>query len=107
MPGEWRLPTPLTTARLELRPHEAGDVDDLLGFHADPEVTAHLPWPRRRTREEVEAFLAQHVRMDAARRPGEWVDLAVVEREAGIVIGSALLKRPASADGPTEVGYVI
>ncbi|RZS62462.1 GNAT family N-acetyltransferase [Xylanimonas ulmi] len=56
----------VTSSRLDLRPVRAEDLDELHVLHADPEVWAHLPSGRHRTRErtavDVEAYLADWAR---------------------------------------------
>ncbi len=97
----WELDLPLTTPRLTLRAHRATDLDDLVVFHSDPQVTRYIPWPVR-TRDETRASLEAKVGWTTAR-PGEWITLAVEERATGTVIGEVLLKH----DDEAEVGYVL
>ncbi len=102
----WLPPYPVETARLLLRPHRMTDLDDLVGFHGDPEVTRYIPWPvrdRRQTEEALAAKLAQ----DRAERDGDWIVLAMQRRDTGTVIGEVLLKREDAEHGVAELGYAM
>ena len=101
---DWAFDYPLSTERLELRPHRLDDLADLVVFHSDPEVTRYIPWPVR-TLEQTREALRVKLDRTVARTPGDWIVLAIEERSTGTVIGEVLLKR--EADGRAEVGYVI
>ncbi len=99
----WTFEYPLLTPRLALRPHTLDDLDDLVVFHGDPEVTRYIPWPVRTREQTLEALRAKLTRTSAAA-PGDWIVLAVEECASGTVIGEVLLKRE-EGDGRAEVGY--
>lgn len=101
---DWNFEYPLITERLDLRPHRVDDLDDLIVFHSDPEITRYIPWPVR-TREQTLEALRVKLDRTVARAPGDWIVLAIEERSTGTVIGEVLIKR--DADGQAEVGYVI
>ena len=101
---DWVLDLPLRTERLELREHRAGDLDDLLVFHGDPQVTRYTPWPVR-DREQTREALDVRIPRTRAAAAGDVISLAVVERSSGTVIGEALLKRESGT--VAEVGYAI
>ena len=93
---------PIGTERLILRPHRLEDLDDLVGFHADPEVVRYVPWPvrdRAATEETLQVKLGQTV----LEEPGQWLVLAVEHRETGTVIGEVLLKWASDRQG--ELGF--
>ena len=98
----WLPAYPILTARTALRPHRMSDLDDLVVFHSDPEVTRYIPWPVR-DRAATEAALQAKLPRDRAVEPGDWIILAVESRETGRVVGEVLLKR--EADCAAEVGY--
>src|ERR1700712_2062400 len=87
----WRIDEPLQTPRLELRLHRMTDLDDLLVFHSDPEVTRYIPWPVR-TFDQVQAALETKLRQGVATAVDEWIVLAIEVRESRTVIGEVLLK---------------
>ena len=101
---DWVLDLPRRTERLGLREHHADDLDDLLVFHGDPQVTRYTPWPVR-DREQTREALDVRIPRTRAAGAGDVISLAVVERATGTVIGEALLKRGSGSEA--EVGYAI
>jgi len=97
---------PLRTARLDLRPHRAEDLDDLLAFHGDPEVTRYIPWPVR-DREQTRAALEVKLTQGVLPGPGHWLVLAVELRESGTVVGEVLLKWADQTSRQGELGFVL
>lgn len=93
---------PIRTDRLLLRPHCIEDLDDLVRFHADPEVVRFVPWPVR-DRPATEQALRVKLGQSQLREPGQWLVLAVEARET--VIGEVLLKWASAQDRQGEVGF--
>jgi RimJ/RimL family protein N-acetyltransferase len=100
----WLPVLPILTERLELRAHTAGDLDDLLLFHSDPDVVRYIPWPVRTHEQVVEALDVKLSRFRAVA-PGDVIVLAIVLRATGRVIGEVLLK--CSTDDEAELGYAL
>jgi RimJ/RimL family protein N-acetyltransferase len=100
----WTFDYPLRTERLLLRPHTLGDLDDLVVFHSDPDVTRYIPWPVR-DREQTVDVLTMKLGQASATSPGDWIVLAIEGRRSGRVIGEILLKR--KSDTEAELGYVL
>ena len=98
------LPLPLMSGRLRLREHRDGDLDDLLAFHGDEEVTRHTPWPTR-DRAQTQDALSRRTGQRQATAAGEAVVLAAEEVEGGTVIGEALLLR--ETDDAAVLGYAV
>ena len=93
---------PLETERLLLRAHTMADLDDLVRFHADPEVVRYVPWPVR-DREATEETLRTKLGQTRLAEHGQWLVLAVEERSSGTVIGEVLLKWASDRQG--ELGF--
>jgi RimJ/RimL family protein N-acetyltransferase len=104
--GLWSPAYPIRTTRLLLRPHVEGDLDDLVPFHSDPEVTRYIPWPVR-NRDETRIALAAKLDKGIVAVEGDWLILAVVHAAENRVIGEVLLKRVSDSEGVGELGYVI
>ncbi len=100
----WVLPDSVRTERLVLRPHCADDVDDLLVFHADPEIVRYVPWEVM-DRDQVAAFVEKRMTLLAAPEDGAWVVYAI--ELDGHVVGEVLLKREDAANGVAELGYAV
>lgn len=60
------LPAEIQTARLLLRPHAFGDVEDVLSQAVDAEWARYLPLPSPYLRVHAEEFLARQVLLDRA-----------------------------------------
>jgi hypothetical protein len=73
---------PIRTVRLDLRPHRADDLNDLMAFHSDPEVVRHIPWPVRDC-EQTQAALDVKMTQGVLSGPGQWLVLAMELRETG------------------------
>lgn len=100
----WTFDYPLQTERLDLRPHTLADLNDLEVFHGDPAITRYIPWPTR-TREQTQEALTAKLAQTAAGAAGDWIVLAIEERQSRVVIGEILLKR--ESDNQAEIGYVL
>jgi RimJ/RimL family protein N-acetyltransferase len=96
---------PIETARLVLRPFEAGDLEALLAFHSLPEVARFLYWEAR-DREQVRGVLEAKVRQSVLEEEGQALALAVVWREVGVVVGEVSLVWLSRRHRQGEVGFV-
>jgi RimJ/RimL family protein N-acetyltransferase len=97
---------PLQTARLDLRPHRRGDLDDLFAFHSSPDVTRYTPWPVR-TREQTAAALETKLGQGELTAPGQWLVLAMELRSSRRVVGEVLLKWESGTHQQGEIGAAI
>lgn len=100
----WEPELPLLTERLVIREHRLTDLHDLAVFHGDERTTRYLPWPVR-SRDDTRTALLKKLSQNRAPAEGDWLVLAVEERESGIVIGEVDLKR--GPDGHADIGYAI
>jgi len=95
----------LETDRLVLRRFTTGDVDNLVGLDADPDVMRFVSGGIPTSREEIEneflpAFLGYYQRYQAF---GFW---AAIEKSTGDFLGWFHFRpRPGSAPGQVELGY--
>lgn len=102
----WRVESPIRTERLILRQHALDDLDDMLAFHSDPEVTRFLPWPVRDRAQTQEALELRIPQIEVAHE-GEWLVLAMELADTATVIGEVVLKRADDAAGVAELGYAV
>lgn len=96
---------PLLTERLLLRRSVAEDAETISAYRSDPEVHRYQGWERT----DADGIRAEIVEM-AARRPGEpggWVQLSVVEREGGRLVGDVGLSCVEGEPGVVKIGYTI
>jgi RimJ/RimL family protein N-acetyltransferase len=104
--GGLRPDYPVHTERLRLRPHSMADLEDLVGFHGDPEVVRYIPWPVR-DRAATETALRDKLDLGVLSAPGQWLVLAVELRESGRAIGEVLLKWVSREERTGELGYAL
>jgi hypothetical protein len=69
---------PIQTDRLVLRSHRVDDLDDLVGFHGDPDVVRFVPWPVR-DRAATEQALSVKLGQSQLAEPGQWLALRETE----------------------------
>ncbi|MEY4451568.1 MAG: hypothetical protein RLZZ380_689 [Actinomycetota bacterium] len=95
----------LETARLILRPLEAGDVDDILPYHSDSESIRYIPWDQR-DREFVVDWLTRAVTYLGIKEGQPGLLLAMVEKSSGKVIGQLNSAMVDAANQTADVGYI-
>lgn len=96
---------PVASDRLELRPFQADDVDDVQLFQSDPRVLPFIPWVVR-SRQETQHWLAQ-VSGSVVAQEGDHGTWAIERRVDRRVIGSVNLSWTSSAHGQAEFGFVL
>ena len=96
---------PVASGRLELRPFQDDDVDDVQLFQSDPRVLSFIPWVVRR-RQETQHWLAKVSGSVVAQEGdhGTWAIERLVDRR---VIGAVNLSWTSSAHGQAEFGFVL
>lgn len=82
------LVLPIDTERLRLRAHRPDDLEPLLSYYSDPEVTRYLPWPPW-SREDAERHLQRRLLRTGIDKVDSGVGL-VVELD-GRVIGDVVM----------------
>jgi RimJ/RimL family protein N-acetyltransferase len=96
---------PLLTERLILRRSTPEDAEAISAYRSDPEVHRHQGWDRTDpggVRDEIEEM--------ARRAPGDaggWVQMTVVERDTGRLVGDVGLSPAEEEPGVIKVGYTI
>jgi RimJ/RimL family protein N-acetyltransferase len=97
---------PLRTARLDLRPYEAADLDHLRAMFARADVTRYLYWePMGEV--ELRAYLEKKVARRALAKEGDGLNLLGVLRDTGEVVGDVALGWVSEVHGTGEVGFVL
>ncbi len=97
---------PIRTARLDLRPLTAGDIDALLTYRGREDVCRYLPWPPM-TREVLQARLAGELSRTEITAQGQALTLGVWSRETGRLLGDVVLFFHNVEHRAGEVGYVL
>ena len=96
---------PLETERLLLRRSQPDDAAAISSYRSDPEVNRHQGWERTDPdgiRAEIEAMAIRH-----PGEPGGWVQLSVLEREDGTLVGDVGFSGADGEPGVIKVGYTM
>jgi len=99
---------PIGTERLLLRPLDAAtDVDAVHAYQSRADVCRYIPYSPR-SRDEVAGRLADPERTRAVlEQAGQAINLAVVRRDTGELVGDVMLMWHSAEHRSGEVGYVL
>jgi RimJ/RimL family protein N-acetyltransferase len=89
--------TEIMTERLRLRPFRRDDLPAFVAYRRDPEVARYQSWESTYSMADAERFFASQ-RGVAFGAVGKWLQLAMLDREAGGVCGDCgvrVVSRPA------------
>lgn len=98
------LALPLTTDRLTLRRFTPGDLDDVVGYHARPDVARYL-YREPRTREACREILERQ-QTAVFSTEGDELLLAVERRDTPGVIGEVVLMWRSEPAMQAEIGWI-
>jgi RimJ/RimL family protein N-acetyltransferase len=96
---------PLSTERLTLRRSRPEDAPTISDYRSDPEVHRYQGWERtdpEGIRTEIEQMAHR-----APGEPGGWVQLSVLERETGRLVGDVGLSPAEGEPGVIKLGYTM
>lgn len=97
---------PIRTDRLDLRPFQPGDLAALHAYLSRPDVARYLYSEASVEEEGTRGSLAKKQERTALRRAGDVLNLAVVVRETGQLVGDVLLFWTNAQHRQGEIGYV-
>lgn len=97
---------PLRTERLDLRPYEPGDLENVRDMHTREEVTRYLYWDVM-SDEQIRARLERKLGNVALHAEGDGISPMAVLRETGEVVGDASLAWVSEEHNTGEVGFVL
>jgi RimJ/RimL family protein N-acetyltransferase len=95
---------PVRTARLDLRPFEARDLDALFAIRSRPEVARYL-LTGPLDRDGVRDLLKRMANETQLREQGQRLAFAAVRRDTGTVIGDLVLMWRSAEHRMGEIGY--
>ncbi|GGX73802.1 GNAT family N-acetyltransferase [Streptomyces hiroshimensis] len=101
-----RIDSPITTARLILRPFRPEDAEDVHGYQHRPDVARFMRWEPRGP-EDVRAAVEQMARETELASDGDCLSLAVVQPGTGTVIGQVELVLLSAEHRQGELGCVL
>ncbi|MGN9775470.1 GNAT family N-acetyltransferase [Micromonospora sp. H33] len=98
---------PIRTERLDLRPFTASDLESLHAYFSDPELHRYVDIGGPTDLEGSRAVLARRQKRTTLSDAGDSIQLAIVLRETGQIVGDVVLiwTRPEHRQG--EVGYML
>ena len=76
----------IVTERLSLRPFRVDDLATFVAYRSDPEVARYQSWDSTYSMANAESFLRSQ-RNVVFGQPGDWLQLAIVDRATGTVCG--------------------
>jgi RimJ/RimL family protein N-acetyltransferase len=98
---------PIETERLLLRPLEPGDVEALHAYQSRPDVCRYIPYEPRTPEVIAERLADPEKTRRTLDAPGQALDLAVVRKDTGELIGDVLLFWHSEEHRSGEVGYAL
>ncbi len=97
---------PIDTAHLRLRPYTLDDLDALHAIQSRPDVMRYL-YGEPRSLEEVRDALATRAHHPTLEAEGDWLFLAMEQRDSGAVIGDVSLHWLSALHRQGEIGFVL
>ena len=98
--------TQIETERLRLRPFEAGDLPAFAAYRSHPDVARYQSWDTTFSLTDAERFLAEQNAVTFAQ-PGEWFQLAAVDRVSGELCGDCAVRVCADQPATAELGVTL
>lgn len=96
----------IATERLILRPFRAQDLRAFVAYRRDPSVARFQSWDTRYAMEDAERLLAELEEVQFGR-PGTWVQLAVVDRADGRLVGDCASHVETEPPATAEIGITL
>jgi RimJ/RimL family protein N-acetyltransferase/quercetin dioxygenase-like cupin family protein len=96
----------ISTERLLLRPFRAEDLPAFVAYRRRPEVARYQSWDAAYSMADAERFLASQQGAELGQ-PGEWVQLAAIDRESGELCGDCAVRVAADQPATAELGVTL
>lgn len=96
----------IATERLRLRPFGVDDLEAFVAYRSDPEVARYQSWDSPYSMDAAESFLSSQ-RDVVFGQPGEWLQLAIVDRETGTVCGDCAVRVATEQPATAEIGVTL
>ena len=96
----------IVTERLSLRPFQVDDLEAFVAYRSDPEVARYQSWDSTYSMADAESFLRSQREL-VFGQPGEWRQLAIVDRETGTVCGDWAVRVVTDQPATAEVGVTL
>jgi len=96
----------IVTERLSLRPFQVDDLEAFVAYRSDPEVARYQSWDSTYSMADAESFLRSQREL-VFGQPGEWLQLAIVDRETATVCGDCAVRVATDQPATAEIGITL
>ncbi len=96
----------IITERLLLRPFRANDLRAFVAYRSDRDVARYQSWDAPYSFEDAASFLNSQ-RGIVFGKPGEWLQLAIVDREDGSLHGDCAVRVATDQPETAEIGITL
>jgi RimJ/RimL family protein N-acetyltransferase len=96
----------ITTERLLLRPFQIDDLGTFVAYRSDVEVARYQSWEPTYSMADAESFLDSQIGL-VFGAPGEWMQLAITDRDAGTVYGDCAVRVLTDQPATAEIGVTL
>jgi RimJ/RimL family protein N-acetyltransferase len=96
----------ILTDRLRLRPFRVDDLESFVAYRSDPEVARYQSWDSAYSMADAESFLSSQREL-VFGQPGEWLQLAIVDRATGAVCGDCAVRVATDQPATAEIGVTL
>ena len=93
----------IVTERLVLRPFRTADLPAFVAYRSDPDIARYQGWDATFSMADAERFVAEQEGVELGT-PGEWVQLAAVDRVDGTLHGDCAACVSADEPASAEIG---
>jgi RimJ/RimL family protein N-acetyltransferase len=94
------------TERLNLRPFRVDDLAAFAAYRSDPEVARYQSWDSTYSMADAESFLRSQRNL-VFGQPGDWLQLAIVDRATGTVCGDCAVRVLTDPPATAELGVTL
>jgi RimJ/RimL family protein N-acetyltransferase len=96
----------IVTERLSLRPFQVDDLEAFVAYRSDPEVARYQSWDSTYSMTDAESFLSSQREL-VFGQPGEWLQLAIVDRATCAVCGDCAVRVATDQPATAEIGVAL
>jgi RimJ/RimL family protein N-acetyltransferase len=96
----------IVTERLRLRPFQVDDLEAFVAYRSDPEVARYQSWDDSYSLTDAQSFLASQRQLKLGQ-PGEWLQLAIVDRCTGGLCGDCAVRVEIDPPATAEIGVTL
>ncbi len=100
------MATEIVTERLRLRPFQVDDLEAFVAYRSDPDVARYQSWDASYSMTDAQSFLTSQRQLQLGQ-PGEWLQLAMVDRRTGSLCGDCAVRVGIDPPATAEIGVTL